>query len=74
MIDNKIQKLRELTDNWLIIEYYTHEGCDMYKILNEYTHYNEKKLVLCAVSDGIEKALDYAIQEITKKKASFLIM
>ena len=38
-IDQKIEQLTKLTDNFLFIEYYTHKGCDMYKILCEYTKY-----------------------------------
>lgn len=70
-IDDKILKLRDLTSNFLFIEYYSHENCDMYKILNEYTHYNKDKLVLCKVSDGIELAVDSAIEQMTKIKSEF---
>lgn len=71
MIDKKILQLRELTSNFLFIEYYTHTSCDMYKILNEFTKYKTDKLVLCKVTDGIEKALDLALIHITKRKAEF---
>ena len=71
MIDDKIKKLRELTSNWLIIEFYTHTDCDMYKIKDEFTHYNENKLVLCPVTEGIEEALDLALEHIGIAKANF---
>ena len=71
MIDRKILQLRELTSKFLFIEHYTHTGCDMYKILNEYTKYKEDKLVLCKVTDGIEHALDLALVHITKRKNEF---
>jgi hypothetical protein len=70
-IDDKILKLRDLTSNFLFIEYYTHENCEMYKILNEYTNFNKDKLVLCKVSDGIEHAIDLAIEHITKRQLEF---
>jgi len=68
IIDEKILKLMGLTSNFLFIEFYSHEDCDMYKILNEYTGYREDKLVLCKVSDGIEMALDLAIEYIIIKR------
>ena len=71
-IDDKILNLIDLTSNFLFIEYYSHENCDMYKILNEYTHYNKDKIVLCKVSDGIELAVDLAIEQILKIKSEFL--
>jgi len=67
-IDNKIKELRELTDKFIFIEYYSHTECDMYKIYNEFTRYNSDKLVLCSVTDGFEKALDVAIEHISKYK------
>ena len=71
MIDKKILELRKLTTNFLFIEFYSHEGCDMYKILNEYTDYREDKFVLCKVDDGIEEALDMAIKYIGERKKRF---
>lgn len=70
-IDIKIAQLLELTNNFLIVEYYTHSDAYMYKIFNEFTHYNEEKLVLCTVEEGIEEALNLAISYIAKKKAEF---
>ena len=68
-IDKKVETLRKLTNNFLFIEYYTHSGCDMYKIKNEWTRYAEDKLVLSPVSEGIEKALDLAIISVKKWEA-----
>lgn len=68
MIDSKILQLRNLTDKFLFIEFYSHENCDMFKIINEYTDYKEDKIVLCKLSEGIEKALDLAIKYITQAK------
>lgn len=71
MIDKKINKLRDITSNFLYIEYYPHEDTDCWKIDNEFTHYNKDKLVLCRLDEGIEKALDIAIEHIEKKKLLF---
>lgn len=68
IIDEKIKKLMCLTTRFLFIEYYPHTGEDMYKILNPYTKYAQEKIVLCRLSDGIEMALDFAINELTKAK------
>ena len=70
-IDRKIERLGKITSNFLIVEYYTHTGKYMYKICNEYTKYAQEKLVLCAVEEGISKALDLAIKTISEKKASY---
>ena len=64
MIDKKIAELQKITFNFPFIQYYSHTECDMYKILNEYTNYKEEKLVLCKVSEGFERALDLAIEEL----------
>ena len=71
MIDEKIKVLRSLTNNFPFIEYYSHTSCDMYKILNEHTRYNEHKFVLCPVEDGFEKALECAIAIITEEKKKY---
>lgn len=70
-IDNKIKQLREITTEQPFIEYYTHSGCEMWKINNEFTNYNQDKLVLCSVEEGFEKALDIAITYIDKAKTEF---
>lgn len=71
MIDTKIVQLRTLTDNFLFIEFYTHTNCEMYKIENVYTDYKKYVLVLSKVTEGIEKALDLAIEQITIQKDKF---
>lgn len=70
-IDKKILELMELSSNFLIIEYYTHTGVYMYKIRSEYTLYRELKHVLCPVTEGIEKSLDFAISMIKQDKKDF---
>lgn len=67
-IDRKIEKLMDVTTQFIFIEYYTHTGKAMYKIINPYTDYKEEKLVLCSVNEGIEKALDMAYEQIKKKR------
>jgi len=70
-IDDKISELIELNNEFLLIEYYSHTQCEMYKIRNVYTEFKEEKIVLCPISDGIEKALDIAISEINKSKIKY---
>jgi hypothetical protein len=41
-------------------EYYFHEGCDCYKILMPFTKFRESKMVLCPVSEGLDKAKEIA--------------
>ena len=61
----------KLTTNFLFIEYYSHTNAVMFKILNEFTTYKEDKVVLCKMSDGIEKALDLAIEKLTHAAEKF---
>lgn len=68
-IDRKIEKLMDLAMQFIFIEHYSGEA--MYKILNPYTDYEEEKLVLCAVNEGIEKALDMAYEQIQQKRDSY---
>jgi len=70
-IDRKIEKLMDLTMQFIFIEHYTHTGEAMYKILNPYTDYREEKLVLCSVNEGIEKAIDMAYEQIKQKRDSY---
>lgn len=42
--------------NPIFIEYYSHEAADCYKILLPWPIYHEEKVVLCKVSEGLEKA------------------
>lgn len=71
MINKKITQLHEITSNFLYIEYYSHENTECWKIDNEFTKYRSDKLVLCRLDEGIEKALDLAIEQIGKKKSEF---
>lgn len=71
MIDEKIKLLRTITTNFLFIEYYSHQDCEMWKILNEFTNFNTEKIVLCPLEEGIEKALDLAITHLSEIKITF---
>lgn len=71
-IDKDIAELRELTSEFIFIEYYSHEKCDCYKILNEFTTYNQDKIVVARIDEGIEKAIQRAIEVISKRKNNFL--
>jgi len=42
--------------NPIFIEYYTHAGCDCYKVKLPWPQYAEEKLVLCKVSEGMDHA------------------
>ena len=70
-IDLKVNALMELTNDFLFIQSYSHTDKDMYKIKNYYTEFGEDIIVLSAVDDGIELALDLAIAELTKRKNKF---
>ena len=70
-IDNKIQELLQLSDEFIFPAYYTHTNKVMWKISNVYTNYAQETLVLSPVSEGIEKALDMAIAAIAEKKSKF---
>lgn len=50
------------------VEYYSHDECDCWKILNVFTKYKQDKIVLCKMSDGIELALTRAIKVISERK------
>lgn len=44
----------------IFIEYYPHEHSECYKILNPWTIFREEKIVLCPISDGLDKAKEIA--------------
>jgi hypothetical protein len=67
-IDRKIDILLSITSNFIFVEFYSHTQSNMYKIINQFSKLAEDKIVLCPVSDGIEKALDLAIEQISKSK------
>lgn len=70
-IDRKIKQLNQITDKFLFIEDYSHTGCKMFKINNEFTSFAAHTIVLCSLDEGIEKALDLAIEAILKCKKEF---
>lgn len=71
-IEQKVLQLVSITSNFLFVEYYSHERADCWKIKNEFTKYNESKLVLCRVDEGFETALDLAIKHLQVAKNKFL--
>lgn len=70
-LDNKISQLLSLSDEFVFPAYYSHTGKTMWKISNVYTKYNKETIVLCGVDDGIEIAIDLAIEHISKAKSEF---
>lgn len=55
--------------NPIYIQHYSHTGCDCYKIDVPWTEYRKDTLVLCKVSDGIEKAKKLAEKILAEKLA-----
>lgn len=45
-----------MAKNPIFIEYYSHDGCDCYKVRNPWPSFAEETIVLCPVSDGYEVA------------------
>lgn len=70
-IELKVNELLELTCKFIYPDYYSHTNKIMWKISNVYTNYKEEILVLCSVEEGIEKALDMAIEQTRKKRLNF---
>ena len=67
-IESLTTELIELSGNYMFPEYYSHRGKLMWKILNPYTSYQEEKLVLCPVEEGLLKSLVLAIFKISEAK------
>lgn len=70
-IDSKVNQLLSLSDEFIFPAYYSHTGKTMWKISNVYTKYCSETLVLCGVDEGIETAIDLAIEHISKAKNKF---
>lgn len=70
-INKKCLELISLSDEFIFPSYYSHEDKKMWKISNAYTHYGGETLVLCGVDEGISKAIDLAIEHISKAKNNF---
>lgn len=76
VMSNPIEKLTDqllkLTpDNqkgYIFPEYYPHTDKIMWKIMNPYTQYNQEKVVLHPVDEGMEKSLIAAIQYLENAK------
>jgi hypothetical protein len=62
----------DMNKNPIFIEYYPHEGCECYKVLNPWTKYAQEKIVLCTVKDGIGKATVEAGKVLMQKMADAL--
>jgi hypothetical protein len=67
-LDQKIKELILLNGKFVYPEYYTHTNSFMWKIENTYTPFEKDVLVLCPLSDGIERAIDLAIRQILEFK------
>lgn len=61
-----------MNKNPIFIEYYSHLGCNCYKILNPWTKYSADVRVLCPVSEGIGRATVLAAQVLTEEMAKAL--
>ena len=70
-VDSKVKELLKITDEFIFPAYYAHEDAIMWKISNVYTQYNSETLVLCRLDEGIEHALDLAIEHIGKRRKDF---
>lgn len=70
-VDVKIAELLKITDEFIFPAYYSHTDCVMWKIENVYTKWGGETLVLSPVSEGIEKALDLAIEHISKRREKY---
>jgi len=70
-INDKVNQLLTLTDEFIFPAYYSHTGRQMWKIKNVYTDYSDETFVLCGVDEGIDRAIDLAIEQITKAKEKF---
>lgn len=53
--------------NPIYIEYYSHERSNCYKVKNPWTRYASETIVLCKVSDGIDKAKELCIKVLNEK-------
>jgi len=70
-IDEKIKSLFELTDEFIFPAYYSHTQKTMWKISNVFTNFGGETFVLCDFDEGISKALDLAVEQITIAKNKF---
>jgi len=56
-----------MNKNPIFVEYYSHTSCDCFKVKNPFTGYASDKLVLCPISEGIEKAKKLAAEVLTQE-------
>ena len=67
-MDELVNELISLMHAVPFIEHYSHTNCDMYKINNMYTNYNNDKWVLSPVSEGFTHAVQLAIETFKKER------
>ena len=48
--------------NPIFVEYYSHEGCNCYKLKLPWPRYAEEKVVLCRESAGFDRAREIAAE------------
>lgn len=48
--------------NPIFVEYYSHEGCNCYKLNLPWPRYAEEKVVLCRESAGFDRAREIAVE------------
>ena len=70
-VDIKISELLKISDEFIFPASYSHTGKVMWKIENVYTKWGGETIVLCPVDEGIEKALDLAIEYLSKKREEY---
>lgn len=70
-LQEKIDHLLSLSDEFLFVQYYTHTKKTMWKIKNIFTPYSEERVVLFSTDEPFEKSLDAAIEYISEAKEKF---
>ena len=70
-VDVKIAELLKITDEFIFPAHYSHTECLMWKIENVFTKWGGETLVLCPIDEGIEKALDLAIEHISLRRDKY---
>ena len=60
------EMLNKTIKNPIYVEYYSHEECHCYKIDLPFTTYKAHTIVLCPVSEGLNKATYLATKKLTE--------
>lgn len=71
-MQDKINKLLSLSDEFLFVEYFPHTNKYMWKIKNVFTLWSASVVVLYPTDEPFEKSLDTAIEYIEKAKKEFI--